>query len=217
MRKITFIIWLVGMLQPASLMAHQPRIDFQPGTLDNPVNVEDPEISKAYYGELKGKSEFFEIDSPTGLLLYLNILAPDIEGARTDFRVDVMQGHEVLFTLDEANWVEFYEPFGGDNYLRGPELTEQVGSGTYLIKVSNPDNTGKYSLAVGKTESFPFVEIVKTYLVLPRLKTFFERSPFTAYFNRCGLFLLVLLIPLCLIVFFLIRFVRKRRRRLSPT
>jgi hypothetical protein len=214
MNKAQFMLSLFLSLGSGWVLAHQPRIDFHTGTLTDPVVVEEPEISKAYYGELKGNEEYFEIDSKKELLLYLNILAPDIEGARTDFKVDVLKDNSVIFTLDENNWKKFYEPFGGDNYLRGPELEEQVSSGTYLIKVSNPDNLGKYSLAVGKTESFPFIEIVKTYIVLPKLKKdFFGKSPFTAYFNYCGMFLLIILVLLVIIILVLVYFVKRYKRK----
>ena len=136
--------------------------------------------------------EYYEINSDRDFLLYVNILAPDIEGARTDFVVEVVKDDEIIYTLDDQNWGEFYEPFGGDNYLMGPELEQQVESGVYLIKVSNPDNSGKYSLAVGKIESFPPIEILKTIIALPKIKKdFFNKSPLTAYFNLSGLFLLI--------------------------
>ena len=195
------------------VMAHQPRVGFE-GTLDNPIQVEKPEISKAYYGELEGSPEYYKINSDQSFLLYINILAPDIDGARTDFIVEVFQNNEVIFTLDDNNWGEFYEPFGGDNYLMGPELEEQVNAGTYIIKVSNSDNLGKYSLAVGKIESFPPIEILKTIIALPKLKKdFFGKSPLTAYFNLSGLFLLILLALLIAIIFITRYLIKKYKKR----
>ena len=181
------------------VIAHQPRVGFV-GTLENPIHIEKPEVSKAYYGELKGSPEFYKIDSERDFLLYINILAPDIKGARTDFIVEVLKDGEIIFTLNNSNWGNFYEPFAGDSYLRGPELEEQVIFGTYLIKVTNTENIGKYSLAIGKIESFPLIEIIKTIFALPKLKDFFNKSPFTAYFNYTGIFLLILLILLTALI-----------------
>jgi hypothetical protein len=66
-------------------------------------------------------------------------------------------------------------------------LEKQVGSGTYIIRVSNPGNQGKYSLAIGKLESFSLNETIYTYKVLPELKTvFFEKPWYTAYRNIVG-------------------------------
>jgi hypothetical protein len=52
-----------------------------------------------------------------------------------------------------------------------------VGPGIYTIRVNNPDNQGKYSLAIGKRESFPIKEILNTYKVLPELKMVFFGKP----------------------------------------
>jgi hypothetical protein len=207
------LLFAVVFLMLSLVMAHQPRVGFE-GTLDNPIQVEKPEISKAYYGELEGSPEYYKINSDQSFLLYINILAPDIDGARTDFIVEVFQNNEVIFTLDDNNWGEFYEPFGGDNYLMGPELEEQVNAGTYIIKVSNSDNLGKYSLAVGKIESFPPIEILKTIIALPKLKKdFFGKSPLTAYFNLSGLFLLILLALLIAIIFITRYLIKKYKKR----
>lgn len=213
MKKLILILSVFMML--GLVMAHQPRVGFDAGTLENPIEVEKPEISKAYYKELVGNPEYYEINSNQDFLLYINILSPDIESARIDFIVEVFQDDKVRFTLEDNNWGEFYEPFGGDNYLQGPELEEQVSSGDYIIKVSNTDNLGKYSLAVGNIESFPPIEIIKTIFTLPKIKKdFFNKSPLTAYFNLSGLFLLILLLILLGLIF-LIRslFIKYKKRR----
>jgi tryptophan-rich sensory protein len=86
-------------------------------------------------------------------------------------------------------WKEFYEEFGGDSYLEGPEARLNVSAGSYLIKVYNSDNKGKYSLAVGEIESFPIDETLKTLILLPTLKEKFFNKPFyTGFFNLIGLF-----------------------------
>jgi hypothetical protein len=216
MKKLILILFLFMMF--GLVVAHQPRVGFDAGTLESPIEVEKPEISKAYYRELEGGPEYYEINSDQDFLLYLNILTPDIEGARKDFIVEVFQNNEVIFTLNNNNnnnnWGEFYEPFGGDNYLKGPELEKQANAGTYLIKVSNPDNLGKYSLAVGKIESFPPIEIIKTIFSLPKIKKdFFNKSPLTAYFNLSGLFFLILLIILSGLIFLIRSFIKKYKTK----
>ena len=197
-----------------NVLAHQPRIDFGQGTISNPIQVDKPEISKAYYSSLNGNPEYYKIDSENNFLLYLNILAPDIESARTDFIVEVFKDDEIIFTLKDDNWGEFYEPFGGDNYLQGPELDKQVTSGAYLIKVSNTNNQGKYSLAIGKIESFPPLEIIKTIFALPKIKKdFFNKSVLTADFNLSGLFLLILVIFLTALILIIRYLIKKYRNK----
>jgi len=66
------------------------------------------------------------------------------------------------------------------------------------VAVRSPDNRGKYTLAVGEKEEFPPAEVLRTLVVLPRLKReFFGRPAWTAYFNLVGLFIAV---PLVLLV-----------------
>jgi len=100
-------------------------------------------------------------------------------------------GEKVVFTLDRpaAEWTDFFEPVAGDHYWQGPEQRVRVGPGTYLVRVSNPGNRGKYVLAIGERESFPPSEIARVIGVMPKLKRYFGKSPWTAYFNGTGCFI----------------------------
>lgn len=212
MRKKLIFIYAFFLLAISLFIvsAHQPKVGFNTGTLEDPIIVESPEISKAYYGELEGSPEYYKISSDEEFLLYLSILAPDIESARTDFIGEVTKEGMIEFFLEREEWGEFYEPFGGDNYLEGPEFEEIVSPGVYIVKVSNPDNLGKYSLAIGKIESFPLSEIINTFFALPKIKKdFFGKSPLTAYFNLSGLFLLFLIVVLVSAIFFVRYLIKK--------
>uniref|UniRef100_A0A7C6A9H4 Uncharacterized protein n=1 Tax=candidate division WOR-3 bacterium TaxID=2052148 RepID=A0A7C6A9H4_UNCW3 len=177
------------------IFAHQPRLVLQKDLAFNyPLFIQNPEISQAFYGELTGSPHYYQINYEKDFNLYLNILVPDIKGARTDFSVEVSKGKELILNGKRFIWEKFFEPFGGDHYLKGPEYKAKVKKGEYLIKVYNDDNIGKYVLAVGDIESFPPKEMIKAFLALPRLKIFFNKSPFTAYFNRIGLYTLPALV-----------------------
>jgi len=186
--------------------AHQPRI------VDNYFTiVENPEVSKAYYGELNGFPEYFSIKSEKEILLYVNILVPDLEDSRLDFKVDIIKGNKTIYTLD-GEFKRYYEEFGGDYYLRGEEYDE-FGSGDYYIKVYNLDNKGKYSLAIGKEESFPLKEIINTLIILPQLKKdFFEKSPLTAYSNLIGVFLFIFLVIISYLIIGIIYLIKRYLR-----
>jgi hypothetical protein len=166
------------------------------------VIVTLPEISKAYYGNLTGKPVTYHIESAEAFRLYVNILVPDIEGIEKDFSVKILKQGTVISRLD------------GNSHDRGPEYVEMQDPGTYEIQVYSPDNQGKYVLAVGDREAFPLRELIKTYLVLPRLKSeFFGKSPFSAYSNIMGIFLgVIVLVALIIaaILYFGIRFIKKR-------
>jgi hypothetical protein len=112
-----------------------------------------------------------------------------------------------------AKWDIFFEKFAGDNYFNGPEFDRKVGAGSYLIKVYNPDNQGKYSLAIGQIEAFPPKEAIHAIVSLPKLKSFFHKSPLTAYFNFIGIFVLITIVFLAIIVILILVIVRSIKRR----
>jgi hypothetical protein len=102
--------------------------------------------------------------------------------------------------------VEFYEPNGGDWYYQGPEYKKEVPAGTYLIKVYNPKNEGKYIVAIGEQESFPLKVVLNTIKIMPSLKlNFFKESFLSLLFSKYGLIywipaVLIITIPLLIMV-----------------
>ena len=217
--KLRLILSVFVFLLLASNIAwcHQPRIvegkDVTP--------VENPEVSQAFYGELQGEPVYYQIVSEDSFKLYVGILVPDLEDIGKDVSVEITKEHvyvqeeaegepkqeekdmHLLLDGTDHEWTRWYEPFGGDWYWEGPELRGNppeeelpegvvVGGGTYTLKVFSPDNEGKYVLAVGEREEFPVGEMIQTLFTLPKLKAeFFERSPWSAYYNLVGLFLLI--------------------------
>jgi len=165
--------------------AHQPHMVTDTGV----IRVDKPDVSKAYYAELLGKPAVYEITSPDSFNLYVNILVPDEVGIPADLSVTVTRGSDTIAVLDgpARKWTEFYEPFGGDLYLMGPERRSRVGPGTYVATVSRPGNTGRYVFAVGEREEFPFKEIVRVIGLMPRLKRdFFHKAPIRAFTDPLG-------------------------------
>ena len=177
--------------------AHQPRLVFdQP--IGQVVNIQNPEVSQAFYGMLSGQEDVYQIVSDTWFLLYVSLVVPKISWSRTYFTVDIIEGNMAVYTRLDGKWftwTDFFEPYAGDMYLQWPSIEKQVGSGTYTIKVSNADNHGKYSLAIGKIESFPFNEIIHTYKVLPELKmVFFDKPWYTMFRNIVWILLLSMIV-----------------------
>jgi hypothetical protein len=179
-----------------SAYAHQPRL-----VRDQPsYEVRNPEISQAFYAWLNGSAQSYYIRSDVPFHLYLNLLVPDLPGIARDFTAVVYKDKEtaeaIVTTLNGASyaWKPFFEPFGGDHYLMGPEFEKDVEPGLYIVMVSRPGLAGKYALAVGKKEKFPPGEILRTIGLLPQLKKqFFGKSPLSAYFNLSGAFILIVL------------------------
>lgn len=146
-------------VQPA--FGHKPVIVKTNSSKEKPVQIKKPEISYAYYGRLAGWDHYYRIESSKPFLLYVNILVPDYSPkaepiGQHDMSFEVWKDSILLFSAEgmKSNWKRFYEKYGHDNYYLGPEFEQKVDPGTYIIRVYNSNNTGKYSLAVGKKEKF---------------------------------------------------------------
>ena len=215
MKKTALISVFMLALLVGIASCHQPRIVMGvSNSASNPIAIGNPEVSKAYYGELNGQPDYYEIDSQTPFSLYVNILVPNTTGDRDRrFSVDVTDspGNPVAFINGtNSSWAEFYEPFGQDSYLMGPEARANVSAGNYKIKVFSQDNKGKYSLAVGELEAFPADEILNAMITVPILKITFFRDPFySIFFNIAGAGILAVIIVI-IMLFFAIRSLIRR-------
>lgn len=175
-------------LLAGTAFAHQPRFPDEGMT-----EVRNPEVSQAFYAELKGEPDLYCIADKDPFQLYVQLLVPDIPDVTTDYVAELFSGSDtnrkVIARLDgpAAEWTEFFEPFAGDRYFTGPEFSTLVGPGDYFVEVTSPDNLGKYVLVVGRAESFPPVEIARTLGMMPKLKKdYFGKPAYTAFFNYIG-------------------------------
>lgn len=178
---------LILFLSLETLSAHQPRLDTGTAvSIENPIIVDNPEISQAFYGQLKGEPVYYQINSDTSFQLYVNLLVPTSPGQGGELvsaEVTDASGNTVMY-LNGTNstWTPYFEEFGGDYYLKGPEATLEVPAGTYNIKIFNSQNQGKYSLAIGKIEAFPANEAITALFTLPLLKEEFFAKPISTLF-----------------------------------
>ncbi len=227
-RKTMFFCCSLAFFLPLTASAHQPRIVSGRG----PVVVAEPEVSRVYYGKLNGAEQWFRISSSRTFELYLGILSPKVAGAVTDTRVllfkDTVRNGEDKVTpaglIKELNWPytewhDYYENFGGDWYLRGPEFRKILPAGDYAAVVTRKGEPGegRYALAIGGQEKFPPPEIIKALILLPKLKaSFFDKSPWTAYFNLAGLYLAALILILAGSGYLVSYIINKIRNRAEP-
>jgi len=194
-----------------------PAFAHQPQNVDGQTRIEvaSPEISKAYYGTLTGQPVTYHIHASAPFAFYVNTLVPKLPDAKTDLTVDIRKDGVLFTRLDPANkpWTVFYEPFGGDTYLMGPEYRAQAPAGEYDLTVSQPGNQGTYVLAIGETEAFSFTEIVRTMIVLPEIKrVYFRDSLFDSYGPRTVLPIAGVVLALGGVVLLVFCIVRKLRR-----
>jgi hypothetical protein len=178
---------LILFLSIPTVSAHQPRLVIGANaSLENPIVIQNPEISQAFYGELNGQPNYYKITSNKPFKFYINLLVPASPGMPADFiSADLLDssGKTILFVNGtNSTWEPYFEEFGGDNYLKGPEARANLTAGTYYIKVFNANNTGKYNIAVGEIEAFPPDETLKALVTIPLLKEQFFGKPVTTLF-----------------------------------
>jgi len=159
------------------------------------------------------------INSDKDFDLYINLSVPEFSNANGRYSANVFllneEDEQLVVFIDGflQNWEEFYEPFGRDYYLKGPEFRQAVGTGRYLIRVFDSNYRDKYSLAIGEQESFSLNEIWNTLKILPALKRdFFNKSSWTMFFNYIGLYLLGALLVLAAAVFLVWRMIKRFRK-----
>jgi hypothetical protein len=163
--------------------AHIPVLVEQ-SSLHDITPIESPEISHAYYGTLKDFPHTYEIVSKEPFSLFAEVLMPDIEESET-----VVSGI-IIRTMGErgrvtevarllardASWDSFYEPIGGDRYVRGASYKGELEAGTYRIEVTAPNNDQKYVLVVGEKEDFGDIGYFETLRRIAGVKAFFNKS-----------------------------------------
>lgn len=180
------ILIIIIFLSISMVFAHQPRLASDTSSISNPIVVKNPEVSQAFYGNLNRSPAYYKIESNSSFRFYVNILVPDNPGSREQLMsVEILDSSgKTIALLDAKNstWTPYFEEFGGDNYLRGPEFNQTAPAGTYYIKVFNDNNQGKYSLAIGDIETFPPDETVKTLILLPILKAGIFQVPVAELF-----------------------------------
>lgn len=193
------------------VFAHQPRI-----VESEAIEVIDPEVSKAYYGELSGSPHVYTIKSNEPFELYVGILTPFSEDSKKDVQAEIRKGDEVLEIIggENANWEKMFEFFGQSNYWDGGEYKKRVESGEYAIIVSSADNDSKYSLAVGNIEAFDTRETINALNLIPQLKSnFFEESPISFIKSPFGWGYILIMYIVAFIFGFLYRLAMKKFSR----
>jgi len=170
--------------------------------------INNPDISRAFYGELNGEPRSFIFSAKKPFNLYVNLLVPKNTNpsgrysARVYFITETGRIKLADIKAASVEWKEFYEAFGGDSYIKGPEFKQSATAGPYEIEVYSADNRGKYVLAVGEKEFFGPKEIYNVYTELPKLKAlFFGEHPLSFYISPFGIVLLIIVAGILFLYF----------------
>jgi len=192
MKKIVLLILVsIFLLSAGGVLAHQPQLVY---SQQGDIQINNPEISQAFYDELKGTTRDYFINSDKDFELYVNLLVPNPENKDGRYSANIfsLDGDKIeqIATVDGASfeWKNYWESFGRDWYLQGPEFKKNVSAGKYKIEVYSADNLGKYVLAVGQIESFNAQSILSIYWQLPLLKlSFFKTSVLQFFLTPFGI------------------------------
>lgn len=192
-RIIVGILVIVIIFSVSLGFAHQPRLASYINSMDNPILVQNPEVSQAFYGQLEGNPAYYLVRSNSSFQLYINILVPDNPGAQLmSVEISNSSGRSLAKLDANTKWEPYFEKFGGDGYLKGPEFNQTMPAGDYYIKVFNAQNQGKYSLAIGDIETFPPSEALNAIFLLPILKAqIFEVPVFELFIQFIGLIMAI--------------------------
>ena len=143
--------------------------------IEEPVQVKNPEVSKAYYGKLSGNPHRYNIVSDEPFNLYVSLLVPFVgqeESSEVEFHI-LKDGEKIVMMHDYDNWEKWYEQFGGDWYLQGPVYETEAQPGTYIIEVHSETNSEDYSLAIGRIERFGILDTIKVIFLVPIIKALY--------------------------------------------
>jgi hypothetical protein len=196
------------LLAPVLTFAHQPRV-----VDSEAIEVVDPEVSKAYYGELSGAPHVYSINTEEPFELYVGVLMPYADDSQKDVQVEIRKGEDLLQTIggESANWEKMFEFFGQSSYWDGGEYTASAEAGAYTIIVSSPNNDSKYSLAIGEIEAFNGNETINALNLIPELKSsFFNESPISFIKSPFGWGYILIMYILAFAFGFVYRFLLKK-------
>jgi len=203
---ITFLFF------PGVMLAHQPRL-----VENRLINIEQPDISKAYYAELQSEPDVYQINVSVSFDLYLNLLVPDTTNQKTDIVAVLLQenqGEKSILTVlggPDTQWQRYWEKYGRDWYLKGPEYRARLEPGNYQVVVSSENNNSKYTLAVGERELFNFKESVNALRLILKIKrNFFNSSPVSFLLSPLGYGYVLIMLVLAFIFGFIYRLIMKK-------
>lgn len=195
-------------IAPVLTFAHQPRL-----VESEAIEVIDPEVSKAYYGELSGAPHIYSINTTEPIDLYVGILMPYADDSGKDVQAEIRKGEDLLQVIGgkNADWKEMFEFFGQSTYWDGGEYKASVDAGEYTISVSSTNNDSKYSLATGETEAFDGNETINALNLIPELKSnFFNESTISFIKSPFGWGYILIMYILAFVFGFLYRFILKK-------
>lgn len=123
----------------------------------DPVPLKDINAPRTFQSELKSIPDRYAFTLHAQQTVYVNLLIPEISGARKDFLVEIISERGARYAMDGAYFLK-WTPFAGSDgkpYLKGPEIAPSLYPGNYTLSVSNTDNHGSYVLVISNAPGNP--------------------------------------------------------------
>lgn len=208
MKKIIFAVFLLSIISTDLAFGHKLiSHDDSHRDFNSALVIPDHRISWAIYENLGvNEAKFYTFEAKKGDSFYASIVIPKIQGLEMYAPTLVLVGEDNFImekTIYEKAFPgnEFYEPFGQVTYWERQELrTDIPNDGTYFIVVTDEKNqSGKYSLAVGKIEDFSG-ENMLTLLPKAWLDTKLFVNDYTSIVVAFGIFIAMGTLPVIVIL-----------------
>jgi len=157
-------IVLAGALSAGRACAHDPRFACSPRPASNPIVVEDPAKSWAFYGDLAaGQEDRYTVIAHGALRVPVQVLLDARDAANPARPIALVTGsaNRLIARLDLSKSTAFYEPFSRVSYLASPGRTIALEAGTSTVVVSMRGGSApqRYVFAIGSEERFGVAEM----------------------------------------------------------
>ena len=188
--SIVLIILILIIIIKSTALAHIPLDTSALATKEEPIFVEDHQISWAAYNQLDktGDVDYYSFQAEQGEEIYFSMVIPEIERYQ-NFRPDLAligpglendyAGYDrnyinsilkvgseekiIIVRDDQDNPDTFFEPFTRTSYWRRQQFsTTAPAAGNYYLAVfSGEKDQGKYTLAIGRKEVWGLRDLIR--------------------------------------------------------
>ncbi|UCE37089.1 MAG: hypothetical protein JSW00_16610 [Thermoplasmata archaeon] len=175
-RTYLFLIVIITIFLIPSASAHVPISSGDNDSIERALHVHEPTKSWAIYDEISelGQAKYYRFTLKEGDRLRISLYTPEegkfspncvimasnieSKGTIPDY-VEVPEGYNFEVLEGKRSGEAEYEPFTPASYYYTVDYDEEVNAtGTYYIAVYEPNNTGKFGIAIGYVEKFDIDE-----------------------------------------------------------
>ncbi|MFP4021661.1 MAG: hypothetical protein ACLFUK_08650 [Halanaerobium sp.] len=188
--SIVFILLFLILGLKTAVLAHVPLDTSVPASKEEPIFVEDHQISWAAYNQLEnaGDVDYYSFKAEQGEEIYFSMVIPEIDRYQ-NFKPDVAligpnlendytgydpnyitsslkleADEKIIIVRDNQDNPEiFFEPFTRTSYWRRQQFSITApAAGTYYLAVfSAAEDQGKYTLAIGRKEVWGLKDLIR--------------------------------------------------------